>query len=162
MEAAVAQHDDFIGETLLERLQRVERAVFLEEVEAGIDQQHHGNNDEVFPLLHRGGKDGRRLDHPRDRPPEAAEDAMPERLFLFRDFVVAETRQPVGDFRRAQTVLRLHLEPRQRFRHRQVGVVVRFSHVIHVCSPPEDVAPTFPLRGAGERITKAICCLIEP
>ncbi len=109
-ELAIAQHDDLDGQTLLEGLEGIQCTVFLEEIQRRIDQQQDGDDGEVFPLLHDGGQQRRHLDHPRDRPPETTQDAVPEGLFAFFDFVVSVLRQARPGLGRRKATIGIYLQ----------------------------------------------------
>ncbi len=76
--------------------------MFLEEIQTGIHQQHDQDDEKVFPLLHQGGEQGCNLDHPWDRPPETAKDAVPKGFFPLLDLVVAVLTEAFGDLCLAQ------------------------------------------------------------
>jgi hypothetical protein len=59
---------------LLERLDRSVRLVFLEEADAGIDQQHDDNDGQIIPPLGHARKNGRDFNHPWDRSPKIAKE----------------------------------------------------------------------------------------
>ena len=89
----------FQGQIGLERGDGVAGLEFLPETHDGIRQQQHEDDDEVRPMLHQRGKNRRRLDHPRNRPPEMRTEFEERIAFLLRQFVVAVLRQPSLSFR---------------------------------------------------------------
>ena len=72
---AVPQYPALEGQFLLERLHRIAGLVFLPEAYHCIEhQEQHDDDDEIRPVPHDEGKNGRHLDHPGDGPPEVAQE----------------------------------------------------------------------------------------
>jgi hypothetical protein len=69
-------------------------------------QEQHQDDDEVRPVPEHPGEDHGDLNHPRDRPPEVAEELEELILLLLLELVRTVAGQPFGRFALGETVLR--------------------------------------------------------
>ena len=109
----VAQDQRLLGQFALQGLEGVERTVLLKKIEQAIDQQHNGDNDEIFPFPNHGGQNCRSFNHPGNRPPESTKNTVPEWLLSLGNLVIAIFCQPHGSFLSAQAAVAICLEVSQ-------------------------------------------------
>jgi hypothetical protein len=89
----VAFDPAFERELFLEGIERAARLVFLPETDCGVEQQQQDDDDEVRPMPHQRGQQRGHLDHPRNRPPEIAQQPHHQAEVLLGQAVGADLRQ---------------------------------------------------------------------
>ncbi len=116
-------------DTALERkllFQRIERAAGLEllpETDARVEQQQQRDDDEIRPVPHQRRQQRGHFDHPRNRPPEIAQQAHEQADMLLRQAVGAALRQTLRGFGLGEAVRRAVQRLQQRIgRHHGNGL----------------------------------------
>ena len=92
---AVAFHARVDRELGFEGLNRVACLPFLGVADHTVGQQQQQDDEEIRPVPDRAGQDDGDLDHPRDRPPEVAEELQQRVGLVLGDLVRPVLRQPL-------------------------------------------------------------------
>ena len=103
-EAAVAQCRGLGCEAGLQGGQGIRRLALLPEPRDCIVEEQDQNDREVSPMAHQQRQDRRRLDHPRDRPPEEAQELLEIADLVVGKLVAAVVLQSRAGLGRAQAL----------------------------------------------------------
>ena len=126
-EPPAAQGDDLGAQVLFQGPQGVQGPVLLEEIQTGVDEQHHADDAEVLPFPDHGREDPGGLDHPGDGAPEPAGDAVPDGFLFFPDLVGAEDGQAAGRLRIVEALGRIGVQRLEGFLGALLGIIVGTS-----------------------------------